>query len=240
MHSSSLHNPCLSKIEKGFMSPTIISATHWFSERALWWLGVNFIFPAVSWSVNHFLADDVTANLQVFLPLLLCRRNHKYSFCHGNAVRCRGLCDAGDSIQASLFLPAQINSWVWKVRHKLPHSVFLANGEWRLLPGLDLGYCEDLFSVGSMTVSWTVKKCVCVAFHLWNRSWIIHCEALLQIRDLSLLFKKKKFLLLSRRFCTYKFWTVVLANCSWLLVLDALLGRYLWLCLLSLASPASQ
>lgn len=130
MHSSSLHNPCLSKIEKGFMSPTIVSATHWFSERALWWLGVNFIFPAVSWSVNHFLADDVTANLQVFLPLLLCRRNHKYSFCHGNAVRCRGLFGAGDSVQAPLFLPAQINSWVWKVRHKLPvQSLWLMENE---------------------------------------------------------------------------------------------------------------
>lgn len=60
--------------------------------------------------MNHFLADDVTANLQVFLPVLLCRRNHKDSFCHGNAVRCRGLCDAGDSVEAFLFLPAQIRS----------------------------------------------------------------------------------------------------------------------------------
>lgn len=87
-------------------------------------------------------------------------------------------------------------------------------------PAFFLGYYEDLFSVESMTVAWTVKNVVCFAFHFWNRSWIIHCEALLQRRKLSLLFKKKKCFLLLRTFYRHKFWTVsscelFLTPCSW-------------------------
>lgn len=73
--------------------------------------------------MNHLLADDVTANLQVSLPVLLCRRNHKDSFCHGNAVRCRGLCNAGDS-SSSFFIFANTDKKLSvKAGYKVPHSV---------------------------------------------------------------------------------------------------------------------
>lgn len=72
--------------------------------------GSKFNFPCCFMKcVNHFLSVDVTANLQVFLPVLLCRRNRKDSFCHGNVVRCRGLCSTGGSVQTILFLPKQIS-----------------------------------------------------------------------------------------------------------------------------------
>lgn len=88
-----------------------------------------------------------------------------------------------------------------------------------LCQGLVLGCCEDLFSVGFTTVAWTVKNFVCFAFHFWNRSWIIHREALSKEENFLFCLKKRCFLLL-RTFYTHKFWTVdsceqFLTPCSW-------------------------